>query len=173
MEGESFRARLDAQKLDDVLDSVAQVEAQILKDDLPRLDLGKVQDVVDEGQQSPPAVLSHGGVSPLLRSEVCFQKQLNHADDAVHRRADFVAHVGQKTALRPIGGIGALAGVNQLPLVAFPLGNLLRNSDDSNQLPVLVANGKSPVADPFLLPVRCSYAVFRVDGFSLYLPRKQ
>ena len=59
---QSLRVRLDAQKLDDVLDRVAQVEAQILQGDLPRLDLGKVQDVVDEGQQSPPAGLSHVGV---------------------------------------------------------------------------------------------------------------
>ena len=55
MDAKPLRARLDAQKLDDVLDRVAQVEAQILQDDLPRLDLGKVQDIVDEGQQGAPA----------------------------------------------------------------------------------------------------------------------
>ena len=71
-----FASRLHAQELDHVLDSVAQVEAQILKGDLPRLDLGKVQDIVDEGQQSPPAVLGHLGVSPLLRGQVRFQQQL-------------------------------------------------------------------------------------------------
>ena len=50
MKRKSLRARLDAQKLDDFLDRVAQVETQILKRDLPRLDLGKIQDVVDQGQ---------------------------------------------------------------------------------------------------------------------------
>ena len=98
-----------------------------------------------------PLVCATLAYCSLLRGEVCFQQQLNHADDAVHRRADFVAHVGQKAALRPIGGVGALAGVNQFLLVALLLGNLLGNSDDPNQLPGLVANGKSPVPDPFLL----------------------
>ena len=150
-----------------------RLKLSILQCDLPRLDLGKVQDVVDEGQQSPPAVLSHVCEAPLLRRKVCVHKELKHAQDAIHGGADFVAHVGQETALRPIGGIRGFPGVNQFLLVAFLLGDLLRNSDDSNQLSGLVANRKSPVSDPFLLPVRCSYAVFRFDRFSLYLPRKQ
>ena len=36
--------------------------------------------------------------------------QLGHADDAVHRRADLVAHVGEKLALGPAGGLGGLLG---------------------------------------------------------------
>ncbi len=71
MELESLGARLDAQKLDHVRNRVAHVEAQIFKGDLSRLDLGKVQDVVDEGKQSPPAGLRHVGVllvAPAVRS---------------------------------------------------------------------------------------------------------
>jgi len=37
-----------------------------------------------------------------------------HADDAVHRRADFVAHVGQKLALGTVGGFRALLGAPPL-----------------------------------------------------------
>ena len=62
---------------------------------------------------------------------------------------------------------------NQFRLVALPFGNLLRDSDDPNQLPGLVANGKGPVADPFLLPIGRSYAVFRFERFSLDLRRQQ
>ena len=83
-----------------------------------------------------------------------------------------MAHVGQKTALGPIGGLRALAGLNQLRLVAFPLGNVLRDSDHPNQLPALVANGKRPVQDPFLPPLGRSYAEFRFGGFAPYLPVK-
>ena len=35
-----------------------------------------------------------------------FQQEFRHADDAVHRRADFVAHVGQKLALGVVGRVG-------------------------------------------------------------------
>ncbi len=172
-EAEPLALAWTRKKLNGVLDRLAQIEVQMLQSDLLGLDLGKVQNVIDKSQQGPPAVLRHCGVSPLLRSEVRFPEQLKHANDAVHRRADFVAHVGQKAALRPIGGFRALAGANQLRLVSFPLGNLLRNSSHSNQLAGLVADGKSPVPNPFLLPFRRSDAVFRVDLLSLYLSCKQ
>ena len=35
------------------------------------------------------------------------ERQLGHADDAVHRRADLVAHVGQEFALGPAGRLAA------------------------------------------------------------------
>jgi hypothetical protein len=44
----------------------------------------------------------------LLRRQLGFQRQIGHADDAVHRRADFVAHVRQEVALGAVGGFGSL-----------------------------------------------------------------
>ena len=87
-------AGLNTEKLDDFVDRLAQAEIQILKCCFSRFDLGHIEYIVDQGQQSPPAGLDNLDVSPLLRSQVCFQQQLIHADDAIHRRTDFVAHVG-------------------------------------------------------------------------------
>ena len=39
---------------------------------------------------------------------------MRQADDGVHRRADLVAHVGQETALRLVGGVGLPARGDQL-----------------------------------------------------------
>src|ERR1035438_3694340 len=97
MKAESLRIRLDAQWLRDLLDSMVQIEAQLLECDLLRLDLGKVQDAADERQQSPAAVLSYIYEAPLLRREVCVRKELEHPQDSIHGGADFVAHVGQET----------------------------------------------------------------------------
>ena len=52
------------------------------------------------------------------RCEVGVEHQLGHADDAVHRRADFVAHVRQKLALGPVGRLGFVAGDGQLQFAA-------------------------------------------------------
>ncbi len=41
------------------------------------------------------------GEVPLVGVEVGVQQQAAHADDTVHRRADLVAHVGQKLTLEP------------------------------------------------------------------------
>ena len=49
--------------------------------------------------------------------EVRAERELRHADDAVQRRANLVAHVGQELALRAVGGVGRI-------LRAFPLHDL-------------------------------------------------
>ena len=46
----------------------------------------------------------------LLTGKVGVQGQLGHADDAVHGRADLVAHVGQEFALGPVGFLRRLLG---------------------------------------------------------------
>jgi hypothetical protein len=66
------------------------------------------------------------------------QGQVGHADDGIHRRAQFVAHVGQENALGAAGGFGGIArlrqfggaGIHELlevvpMLVEFPVGQLL------------------------------------------------
>ena len=47
--------------------------------------------------------------------ELGVEHQLGHADHAVHRRADLVAHVGQELALGPIGRLGRLTRDVQVP----------------------------------------------------------
>ena len=46
------------------------------------------------------------GIFPLFGIELGVQKQIGHAQHAVHRRADFVAHVGQELALGTAGLLG-------------------------------------------------------------------
>ena len=53
--------------------------------------------------------------------EVAVEQQLRHADHAVHRRADLVAHVGQELRLRPVRGLGLVAGALEFGLAAFEL----------------------------------------------------
>ena len=50
------------------------------------------------------------------------QQCLGEADDGVHGRADFVAHVGQEGAARGGGLLGALLGGAQLLLHGAALG---------------------------------------------------
>ena len=50
--------------------------------------------------------------------EVGVQGQLGHAEDAVHRRADLVAHVRQELGLGPRRGPGLVAGAAEVVLRA-------------------------------------------------------
>ena len=39
-------------------------------------------------------------IVPLLGGEPCIQRQPDHSEHSVHRRPDFVAHVGEKLGFR-------------------------------------------------------------------------
>ena len=48
------------------------------------------------------------GALALFRAQFRVEQQFGHADHAVHRRADLVAHVGEKLALVAAGALGSL-----------------------------------------------------------------
>ena len=79
--------------------------------------------ILEKSRMSLMTVSSESAdVLTMLRYSRCsavsvgFQRQLRHADDAVHGRADFVAHVGQELALGAAGGLGGFLGLLQLLL---------------------------------------------------------
>ena len=61
---------------------------------------------------------------PLPRRELGRLQQFRHAHDAVHRRADFVAHSREKLALRAAGPLRSLFGAGGLvdALLQFAVG---------------------------------------------------
>ncbi len=83
----------------DVLDRFPDAEVGRVELELAGLHLGEVEDVVDDRHQRL-AGATHGlRESLLLRRQAGVEQQLRHADHAVHRRADLVAHVGQELGL--------------------------------------------------------------------------
>ncbi len=81
-----------------------QAEIRRLELHPPRLDLGQVQDVVDERQQVPAGLQDIGEVLGLLLVDLAEHPLGQHfgkADDGVERRAELVRHVREKLALVP------------------------------------------------------------------------
>ena len=115
-------ARAGGEQVDGVLDGAPDVERGGLEVDLAGLDLGEVQDVVDERQERVARGPDRLDEVPLLLAQRRVEEQARHPDDPVHRRPDLVAHRGQKLRLRPgrrerllacpgglgVGGLGAL-----------------------------------------------------------------
>ena len=60
------------------------------------LDLGEIQDIVEDAQQRAPRILNDRGHLLLLLVERGALEHLDNAQDAVERRADLVAHHGQE-----------------------------------------------------------------------------
>src|SRR5258708_31128873 len=88
------------------------------------LELRYVEDVADDLQQLTGRLARHVGVEALIGIEAAVEEDLDHADDAVERRADLVAHVGEELGLGAARRLGAGLGLPQLLLRPDPLRDL-------------------------------------------------
>ena len=82
-----------------------------------------------------------------LRLVGALQREVAHADDRVHRRADLVRHVGEELALGEVGGLGRFAGGLQLHLVLLDLGNVLQQPERAGNVSLLVAEDDADLLD--------------------------
>ncbi len=97
-----------------IIQQALEIEVQRLQVEFARLDLGEVEDVVEDPQQRFAAVAHALGIAPLLIVKFGIQQQPGHADHAVHGRADLVAHVGQELRLQTRGDLRLFARPDQL-----------------------------------------------------------
>ena len=107
---EPVRAGVEGGRLRHVVDHLGQRERHGLQLDPAGLDLGEVQDVVDQAQQGPAGGLDTARVLPLPVVEVGRQEQLGQPGHPVHRGPDLVAHGGQEGRLGAGGVLGRVPG---------------------------------------------------------------
>src|SRR5204863_10075140 len=88
----------------------ANVEGLFFQLEFAGFDFGKVEDIIDDGEQRIAAVANRFDQLALFGGQFRFQQQAGHGNDAVHRRANFMAHVGQKVGFGAGGGFGGGAG---------------------------------------------------------------
>ena len=112
------------QGLEQVPDRVPKRERRRVEVELAGLDLRKIEDVVDDGQQR----IGRGGHQaerlPLFRGEFRAQQQVGESDDAVHGRSNFMTHVREEFALRTTGRLRRLAGGTQFLLDSLAIGDV-------------------------------------------------
>ena len=130
-ERQALLLRQRAQRVDQGLQGFGQRHRFHRHGGLAGLDLGQVEDVVDEGQQVVACRVDGLRVLHLLGAQVArlvVRQQLGQDQGGVERRAQLVAHVGQKLALVLAGQLqlaglvrhGAL-GAQQLLALVFQL----------------------------------------------------
>ena len=100
-------------RISHIFDGVAQAEVDRLEFEPAGFDFGKVQNIIEQSEQRLRALERSLQVIALLIVELSIQRELEHADHAVHRRADFVTHIGEKFTLSTVGFLGVAAGANE------------------------------------------------------------
>ena len=102
----------------------------------PRLDLGQVQDVVDQPEEVQPVRRYAVAVGQLLLRHRVLPVLVQHvgeSDDRIERRPQLVAHARQEIALRTTGGLGGIAGDDELELRVLPRGDVAKVHDRAGQ----------------------------------------
>ena len=119
-------------------DTFAQVEGDCFQLQFARFDFGEVQNVIDDSQQVVAAGADGGDELQLLFAQRGVQEQACHAHHCVHRRADFVAHIGQEFGLGLVGRFRGLFGPAQFVLHRPAVGDVPVKADD--QIPSIHRN---------------------------------
>ena len=107
-----------------VADRRPQREVGRVQLQLAGLDLGEVEQVVDDAEQVVGRGLDRLEALPLVLGQRRVEGQLGHAEDGVHGGADLVADVGQELVLGPVRRLRRLLGLPQLLLGPLPLGDV-------------------------------------------------
>src|SRR6185503_12011227 len=95
----SFLVSAQAESRERILQKFTQTERNRLQAEFPRLDLREVENFIDNREQRFGRFLHGRQQPPLFGSQRRLQRQRGHAKNAIHGRADFVAHVGKKLTL--------------------------------------------------------------------------
>ena len=130
----------------------ADIDDAVLQLLLAGLDLRHVQDIVDQFQQQPAAVVDVVGVFDVFRTpggaEHLLHDDFRKADHGVQRRAQLVAHIGQELGLGPVGEVGLLLGQPHRLIGRLALGHVLDLALIVKQAARAIAHGAGGLVDP-------------------------
>ena len=120
-------------------DDAVEIEGNAFDHQLAGFDLREIKNVVDDRQQRLGQRFDDAHELPLFLGQCGIERKIGHTDDAVHRRADLVAHVGKEVALRPAGRLGSFLGLLHRGFGGFALGDVDDRSEQPVNLPVTIA----------------------------------
>ena len=103
----------------DVAGDAPDIDSGFFQDEFVGFDLGQVEDGIDDFHQVFSGVFDLVQAFGLAGVGAGAAHQMRHAEDGVHRRADFMGHVGEECALGLIGGFGLVLGDGQLARALF------------------------------------------------------
>ncbi len=135
--GQQFEAlftRLGLKQGQGVIDAIEDIDLADLDLQLACLDLGKIENIVDHCQQRPAGAGNGAGMTLGTGRQAFSRQQFGHDHDAIHRRANLVAHGGEEIGLGGVGGLGFVARFHIVGRAVLDL--LLQPQQMRFQLPV-------------------------------------
>ena len=104
---EALRAAVDFQTREHLVHEVDHGHRLRIQHDLVRVELGKVEQIVEQGQDRQAVGPEPAQqLRPVLGREVVRRKQIRESQHGRDRRADLVAHVAKEDVLGNVGTLG-------------------------------------------------------------------
>jgi len=112
------------------MDRSFQIKAIGMQHDFISLNLGKINDIIDDHQQRFARTFDRIDKQALFIVQIGFSQQISYAHNPIHGGSDFMAHIRQKCGFGAIGGLGMdLCGL-QLLFVIHTFGDIQRQTDN-------------------------------------------
>ena len=99
-ERKTLLLRLQTVKAFNLAQDFGKAERRRFERHLVRLDLRKIQKIVQHHHEKVAGIADDPQLFLLVRRQVAGFKRFGHAENAVHRRADLMAHIGEKSGFR-------------------------------------------------------------------------
>mgnify|MGYP002534688017 CR=1 FL=1 len=113
---DGFVLDLETERAHRLLAHAVDVHPAVIEFEGACFDLRKVQNVGYEFEQQLVVLLDDTHVLTPLPDVVRLGQQVRKSHDGVQGRADFVAHVGQKSRFEPVADLGLVLGLDQVLL---------------------------------------------------------
>ena len=132
-------------QIDQVIEQIIEGEGLRIERQLAGLNLGKVEDIVDDAEQMTPRALDLVDKSLLAAIQRRFLQQVGQAEDGVERGSDLVAHVGQEVGFDACRLLGQLFGIGQFGFGLFLRVDIDKGADQPAGQAVRLAEAGDPV----------------------------
>ena len=135
---------------------IVQVQFQ-----LASLDLGEIQNIVDNSEKQAGRVVNLIDVIFLPAIQFRSHQHLVHADNRVHGGADFMTHIGEEFAFGLAGGIRGFFGALQFFFHPLAFGDVLMSSGHQKRFAVFGPRRNfASVEHPYPIPILVTHTSF-------------
>ena len=137
---DSFFICTQSQRPQRFFQTIVQVEVGDLQIHLSGLDFGEIENFVDYCEERICRRLNNLKILALLYFRMTVESQISHANHAIQRSTDLVAHIGQKFTLGGISHFGRPSGLQQLLFRLLAFANVAKGPNSSVMFGVLVVH---------------------------------
>ena len=134
------------EQLESVLKAILRREVQTFEMEFAGFHFGEVENVVKQVKKGFRGGVDHAEIFPLLGIEGGIGEEAGHPEDAIHRSANFVAHVSEEFSFGLTGGFRRSFRAAEGFLFLFSLGDVDETDDGADDMSV-ATDGMGPDFD--------------------------